>query len=428
MPRSPRIAVDGALYLLTAGGAAEPLFRDPQDYETYLNLLAEYKTRYGFRLFAYCLLPESLSLCLEPLSGTTVSAIMHDLTAAYTRYVNKRYARSGPLVRERFKETVVEKALYLLSLTAFVHSLPRQAGLVQEPKGYPFSSCRRYYSPAGSTDRLDMDAELREVLSLLPAATYEQYLHDLSMEDIERLARIFQQRLVGSEAFVSLVSERRARRPVGSVSRAAAGSHPLTAEAVTDRSATLVQAQRSATVPSRHLTLVMASVLAVIFSGGVVASLHQRIGGLQRTIAALSEENEASFRTRASLAIQHEAIGELASLEGTEWDVRLMPMYAQGAEAIQQDQLAFTKRQVCATSLATQGFSAANYTMTVQPDGTLNWETMQSNPSGELVSWQGEWQGPVMRGVLTRQTAGKTSERFTFVAVARKPAALRSET
>lgn len=421
--------MDGALYLLTAGGAAEPLFRDPQDYDTYLKLLAEHKARYGFQLFAYCLLPESLSLCLEPRPGTTVSAIMHDLTAAYTRYVNKRYGRSGPLVRERFKETVVEKTPYLLSLTAHVHSLPRQAGLVQALPGYPFSSCRRYCSQEASTDRLEMDAEIGEVVSLLPAAqaTYEQYLNDLSTEDLERLARTFRQRIVGSETFINnLMRERRTCRQVAAVSDTA--SDPRIAEAGTDGSAAPVVAQRPAAAPSRHLALAMVSVLAVMFSGGVVASLHQRIGALQETIAALSEENEASFRTRPSLAIQREAIGELASLEGTEWDVRLMPMHAQGAEAIQQDRLAFTKRQVSATSLASQGFSAANYTMTVQPDGTRNWETMQSNPSGELVSWQGEWQGPVMRGLVTRQTATKTSEQFTFVAVARKPATLRSET
>lgn len=417
MPRAPRVSIDGALYLLTAGGAAEGLFRDPQDYDAYLKLLAEHKARYGFRLFAYCLLPGEISLCLEPRPGTTVSAIMHDLTAAYTRYVNKRYQRSGSLFRERFKETVVEKASYLLSATAYLHSLPRQAGLVQALAGYPFSSYRRYDSEAASTDRLDMATEIQEVLQALaaeyPQVSYADYVNGLSGTD---LAELFRPRLVGSEAFIRLVKQQLTDRTLEPVFR----GHNM---GQTDRTQYCVPGNRP-----RHLALVAASLAAVAFSGVVVASLHQRIGSLQQTLLALSEENEASFRTRASLAIQRDAVGELAGLEGTEWDVRLMPLHAQNIEAIQQDQLAFTKRQVSATSLATQGFSAANYTMTVQPDGTRNWETMQTNPSGELVSWQGEWHGQVMRGVLTRRTAGKTSEHFTFVAVARKPATLRSET
>ena len=275
-------------------------------------------------------------------------------------------------------------------------------------------------------DRLDMETEMREVLSLLPgaptAAAYAARLSHVSRDERESLRRLFTQRVVGSEAFVSLVETRLRRACV----TALPSSGPL-AQWPGEHDAAMESAEPSPARP-RHLALVCASLAAVVFSGVVVASLHQRIGGLQQTIAALAEENEASFRTRYSLAVQHEATDELASLEGTEWDVRLMPMYAHGGEAIRQDQLAFTTRQVSSAALATQGFSAANYTIAAQPDGTLNWETMQTNPSGELVSWQGEWHGPVMRGVVTHQTAGRISEHFTFVAVARKPAAVRSET
>ena len=263
-----------------------------------------------------------------------------------------------------------------------------------------------------------MNAEIQEVLRALaaeyPQVSYEDYVNRLSGTD---LAELFSPRVVGSAAFVSLVKAKLTNTAVNTPFTL----HPSPSDSEIVNRGSLPSS-------SRHLALAMASVLAVMFSGVVVASLHQRIGGLQQTIAALAEENEASFRTRYSLAVQHEAIGELAGLEGTEWDVRLIRMYAQGAEMIQQDQLAFTRRQVSSAALATQGFPAANYAIAAQPDGTVSWETMQTNPSGELVSWQGEWHGPVMRGVVTRQIAGKTSEHFTFVAVARKPATLRSET
>lgn len=422
MPRLRRVEVDGAIDLVTARGeASTPLFQDPQDYDTYLKLLAEQQTRYGFRLFAYCLLPDAVLLAIEPAAGSTLSEIMHDLTTCYSRYANKRHARTGPLFRERFKQAIVESQTHLLPLASYLHLLPVQRGLAQEAQGYPFSSAQRYATPANAIDRLDMDEEIQLVLRALPPETgYAQHLSRISAAEQHQLQRIFASRIVGSTEFVSRVKAALARplpetRPAEII--AAVPSMPSLAPAAAPRS-------------WRSLGIVMASLAAVAFSAVLVGSLQRQLGSLKQTLAAITDgQGVAGY----SLAIHRNPVKEFASLEGTEWDVRLMPLHAMPTnaktqDAISEDSLAFSQKHMTAHALGRDGFSPSRYTMALQPDGTLNWETMQVNPSGETLLWQGEWQGPSMRGVVTRQARGEQPQHFTFVGVSRTPTAGRSET
>lgn len=427
MPRLPRVEVEGAIYLVHARGeAANPLFQDPQDYDTYLKLLAEGQGRHGFRLFAYCLLPDAVLLAMEPSAGSTLSEIMHDLTAAYSRYANRRHGRTGPLFCERFKHTLVESETHLLPLTTYLHLLPVQLGLAQEAQGYPFSSCQRYCAPTSTPDRLDMDAEIQEVLRALAADTpeisYVQHLARISPKEQQELQELFASRIVGSAAFMSRVKEELAAR-----SRPAPnmGTVLFSAQKKLEPSPILLSTARGA--GWRPVGIVMASLAAVMFSAVVVASLHTQVSNLKQALVAMAEEG-GRFRTGYSLAVQRKGSEEMAGLEGSEWAIRLMPMRAQSPEAMSKDALVFTARHVTSQTLGKDGFAPSRYTVTLQPDGTMNWETMQVNPSGETVSWQGQWQGPVMQGVLTRQPAAGAPEHFTFVGASKKPTAARSET
>lgn len=55
------------------------------------------------------------------------------------------------------------------------------------------------------------------------------------------------------------------------------------------------------------------------------------------------------------------------------------------------------------------------------------WETIQTNRKGDVVSWKGEWQGTVMRGIVERHVVGRPAEPSTFVGVLKMTDATRSE-
>jgi len=54
MAGKPRIEYDGAFYyVITRGNQRQQIFKETSDFEEYLNLLAAYKQRYHFWLYAY---------------------------------------------------------------------------------------------------------------------------------------------------------------------------------------------------------------------------------------------------------------------------------------------------------------------------------------------------------------------------------------
>ena len=142
MPRPHRIHLEGALnYVTSRALEGFTLFKDDRDYQTYLELVTEYRQRFGFKLFAYVLLPDHLHLCVEATNGTTISAIMHALNSRYTKYYNKRYGHAGHVFEGRFRLTLIEKASSLLQVTGYLHTHPRRSGLGMDVSGYRWSSC-----------------------------------------------------------------------------------------------------------------------------------------------------------------------------------------------------------------------------------------------------------------------------------------------
>lgn len=136
----PKIYIEGALYSVTSRGDNEDIiFKEKGDYEKYLELLKKYKEQYGFKLFAFCLMPNHLHLLFELKPSLTISDIMHDLSANYTKYFNAKYARKGHLFQERFKMNILEKELYLADIISYIHLNPVSCGLVKDIADYPYS-------------------------------------------------------------------------------------------------------------------------------------------------------------------------------------------------------------------------------------------------------------------------------------------------
>ena len=141
MPRPVRVHMEGALYYVTTRASeGQVLFRHPKDYEAYREFLMTYRERYGFKLFAYVLLPTEIHLLVELAQDTTISTIMHAMNSRYTKHVAKRYQHTGHLFQERFHTTLVEKAPSALRLTGFLHKLPAWKGAAGDLREYPWSS------------------------------------------------------------------------------------------------------------------------------------------------------------------------------------------------------------------------------------------------------------------------------------------------
>lgn len=142
--REPRTYLKGAVYYTTVrAGAGEVLFREDADYVYFLELIRERKTKYNFKLYAFCLLPKHYHLLIET-KDKNISKVMQAINTSYTLYFNNKYKRQGHLLAGRFQVKVINKDATLLELTYHIHLNPLRAGLSKEPQEYGFSSYLEY--------------------------------------------------------------------------------------------------------------------------------------------------------------------------------------------------------------------------------------------------------------------------------------------
>lgn len=217
MPRLPRIHIERGLYYVeTRGDHDQHLFRDDADHEKYLELLSGYKNQYNFSLYAFMLIQDYVKLLIELSSGTTISQLMHDINSSYTKYFNSRYVRKGHLFQERFRAMVVEKDLYLKKLTAYIHLLPREKGLIERLEDYPWTSYRAYMGQDTLKKdlcfKLKIDSELildsfsKEVGE--SRNSYKDFVESIARDEMNKLEKKLKRgRILGSAGFAERVKK-----------------------------------------------------------------------------------------------------------------------------------------------------------------------------------------------------------------------------
>jgi REP element-mobilizing transposase RayT len=131
MPRGPRIDAPGAIHHVIVRGVERcDIFRDDRDRERFLDRLGELIVESKARCFAWALMSNHVHIVLQTGNGPTLSKLMQRVGTSHALYFNRRHARVGHLVQNRFKSHLVEDDTYLLALVRYVHCNPLAAGLV----------------------------------------------------------------------------------------------------------------------------------------------------------------------------------------------------------------------------------------------------------------------------------------------------------
>ncbi len=124
MPRRIRVLFPGAVYhVMARGNERRDVFRDDRDRKRFLEALAEAGQRFGWRLHAYCLMPNHYHLVLGT-PRANLSQAMGWLQTAYTARFNARHRRRGHLFQGRYKAQLVEADEYARWLVEYVHLNP----------------------------------------------------------------------------------------------------------------------------------------------------------------------------------------------------------------------------------------------------------------------------------------------------------------
>ncbi len=141
MPRQKRYRIpDIPQHVIARGNDRKACFFDPSDYRRYLELLYESAARHRCELHAYVLMTNHVHLLVTPRVPDGISWMMQAVGRRYVQQVNAVYGRTGTLWEGRYKATVVSSEDYVLRCYRYIELNPVRAGMVAEPKDYPWSS------------------------------------------------------------------------------------------------------------------------------------------------------------------------------------------------------------------------------------------------------------------------------------------------
>jgi putative transposase len=141
MSRWPRLAVPGVpMHITQRGNNRVATFADVADFAQYRACLQHASAREGCAIHAYALMTNHVHLLVTPPNTTGVSRMMQLLGRMYVRYFNARHRRSGTLWEGRFKSALVDSSAYFLTCSRYIDMNPVQAGIVDAPNAYEWSS------------------------------------------------------------------------------------------------------------------------------------------------------------------------------------------------------------------------------------------------------------------------------------------------
>jgi len=257
MARPLRIEyADAVHHVMSRGIEGRSICRDDADRNLWADILGRAAERFGWRVFAFCLLDNHFHLFLRTPEGGLAPG-MRQLNGDYAGYFNRRHGRLGPLMQGRYKSVLVEGAGHWLELSRYLHLNPVRAGLCKRPEDWFWSSYRAYHRPALRPEWLDCRTVLAEFGKDEAKArrAYRGYMEDgLGRRLDNPVSKAAHGLVLGSDEFVrrvrGLLSRRGGQAEVPGLGRLRRAAD---LEAMVARVAKRLKVDRSGWEPGRRL-------------------------------------------------------------------------------------------------------------------------------------------------------------------------------
>ena len=143
MARLPRFVIPGQpQHVIVRGNNRAEIFCADADYQFYLDKLQYACDKHACKLHAYVLMTNHVHLLITPQEEQSIGKAMQTLGRYYVQYFNYSYRRTGTLWEGRYKATLIDSEVYLLTCMHYIELNPVRAGMVPHPSEYPWSSYR----------------------------------------------------------------------------------------------------------------------------------------------------------------------------------------------------------------------------------------------------------------------------------------------
>ena len=145
-------------HIFNRGNNRENLFKEGRNYSYFLNLYFEHIDSV-VDTFTYCLMKNHFHLLVRikdtQKSDRSASQIFSNFFNAYSKSINKTYARTGALFQRPFGRIKVNSDSYLTQLVYYIHFKPQKHGYTSNFRDYQYSSYRIFLSSEQTKLRKD---------------------------------------------------------------------------------------------------------------------------------------------------------------------------------------------------------------------------------------------------------------------------------
>lgn len=140
MARKLRIQVAGGFYHVTMrGNNREPIYFTDEDHQLFLMTLARVRSRFRWRLHAFCLLENHYHLLLE-LREANLADGMQLLNSMYSHMTNRAHDRIGHLFQRRYAAQLLTREDHLYEVIRYIPLNPVRAQLCRSAEDWAWSS------------------------------------------------------------------------------------------------------------------------------------------------------------------------------------------------------------------------------------------------------------------------------------------------
>ena len=118
------------------------LFRQPEEYAVFLQLVSQATAKFKVDLWGYCLMGNHWHLVVEVEAMSELSRWMHWICNRHVRLVHRenRSLGGGHIYQGRYKSFPVQDESYLYNVLRYVEANPLRARLVSRAEDWPWSS------------------------------------------------------------------------------------------------------------------------------------------------------------------------------------------------------------------------------------------------------------------------------------------------
>jgi putative transposase len=132
-----RVYYNGAVYYVTAQGKKEVnILGSEEAKRLFFDSLMKFKERFGFALYAYTILDNSVNIVLQTDFRNNISKIMQAILLSFSKKFQYRYHFKGHVWQGRFESILLNKDQEVARYIRFIHLKPVMMEKVHKANDY----------------------------------------------------------------------------------------------------------------------------------------------------------------------------------------------------------------------------------------------------------------------------------------------------